>query len=190
MTENNLKPGSWKPSPAKRLEAGFRTVLETRMKGMPFLHPHVNVEAVGFRPWKHFWFGVMVTPWSMNFILAEGEVGAWKSVPEGQKVHYNFPAGCYDFISVKDDLLGEYQMCSLFSPLDPQITNHAFAIKVAEAAIDAIMQVDNDPPEEGQALVPEARPTLSEKVEAGLQKPVSRRALFHPNAKDEDEGEE
>ncbi len=39
----------------------------------------------------------MVTPWAINLILCEGEEGYWKSVPEGKKLHYQFPAGLYDF---------------------------------------------------------------------------------------------
>ena len=187
MPNDERRPGSWLGNPAERLEKGFETVRATRMKDMPFLHPGVKVQAVGFRPWRHFWFGVMVTPWSMNFILAEGEVGKWKSVPEGEKLHYAFPAGVYDFISVKDALLGEYQMCSLFSPLAPEITNHAFAVRVAQAAIEAIMQKDEAPEEQGEKLVPEQGPALSEKIETGLKKPVSRRSLFHPGAKPGDE---
>ena len=29
---------------------------------------------------------------------------------EGRRLHYPFPAGIYDFISVKDRILGEYQI--------------------------------------------------------------------------------
>lgn len=168
----------WKENPAQRLTKGFEEVFETRMKDMPFNHPKVHVEAVGFRRWQDYWFGVMVTPWSMNFILAEGRQGKWKSVQEGRKLHYNFPAGCYDFISVKDKLLGEYQMCSLFSPLAPEITDHNFAVAVASAAIDEIMKEDDAPEELGQQLVPETQP-LSQRVEEGLKKPVSRKEFFH-----------
>ena len=91
------------------------------------LHPRVHVQAVGFHKWKYFWLGIIVTPWCMNVILAKGQPSKWKSIPEGRRLHYPFPAGIYDFISVKDRILGEYQMCSLMSPLEEVVSDHDMA---------------------------------------------------------------
>ncbi len=181
---NNIKPGEtqgiWKENPSKRLEAGFKYIYRNRMNGLPFLHPKVKVHAIGFKKWTHFWFGVIVTPWAINLILCEGEEGFWKSVPEGKKLHYQFPAGLYDFISVKDKILGEYKMCSLLSPLE-EIKDDKMAIEVAFAALDEIMK-DEAPEEEGTPLVESKREinqeALAEAVEDTLNRPVSRRKIL------------
>ena len=170
----------WKPNPASRLEAGFKYIHQNRMKGLPFLHPKVKVHAVGFKKWTNFWLGVMVTPWAINLILCEGEEGYWKSVPEGKKLHYQFPAGLYDFISVKDKILGEYKMCSLLSPLE-EITDDQMAVEVAYAALDEIMK-DEQPEDEGTPMVESKREVEEEAVEKAventLSKPISRRSFF------------
>ncbi len=41
---------------------------------------------------------------------------AWRSIRAGEKQRYDFPAGRYDFIDAVDPIVGEYRMCSLFSP--------------------------------------------------------------------------
>ena len=109
------------------------------------LHPRVHVQAVGFHKWKYFWLGIIVTPWCMNVILAKGQPSKWKSIPEGRRLHYPFPAGMYDFISVKDRILGEYQMCSLMSPLEEVVSDHEMAVEIAKAALEELMKPEQEP---------------------------------------------
>ena len=109
------------------------------------LHPRVHVQAVGFHKWKYFWLGIIVTPWCMNVILAKGQPSKWKSIPEGRRLHYPFPAGIYDFISVKDRILGEYQMCSLMSPLEEVVSDHDMAVEIAKAALEELMKPEQEP---------------------------------------------
>ncbi len=94
----------------------FRLAHE-RMQGLAFVNPALDVEAVAFAPWQGHWLGVLVTPWFMNLILAPRDATAWTSLKPGEKRSYLFPAGAFDFIGAHDDVAGEYQMCSLFSPL-------------------------------------------------------------------------
>lgn len=128
----------------------------------------------------------MITPWAINLILAPGDLEKWKSVPSGKKLHYEFPAGLYDFISVKDEILGEYQMCSMISPLSTlEFQSHAFAVEVAEAILVEMMKPEGEP-EQGQELTPSPAPSepIGEKVEKILNKEVSRREMFtSPTAK-------
>ncbi len=51
------------PDPSLSLEQAFSAVAQ-RMQGLGFVNPALRVQAVGFEPWKGFWLGVMVTPWS------------------------------------------------------------------------------------------------------------------------------
>ena len=187
-TETITNNEPWEPSPAERLERGFTRIWQTRMMGLPMLHPRVQVQAVGFRRWKYFWLGIIVTPWCMNIILSKGQPSKWKSIPEGKRLLYPFPAGKYDFICVRDRILGEYQMCSLMSPLDEVITDHQMAVEVAQAALDELMKPEA-PPELGTpipAFTKEVDPEMIEKaVAATIEKPISRRAFLRPKNREE-----
>lgn len=169
----------WEPNPARRLEAGFRRIAKTRMAGLPICHPKVRCQAVGFAPWKYFWLGVMITPWSINLILSPGEKEKWKSVPEGRRLHYRFPAGIFDFISVHDKDLGEYQMCSMLSPLD-EIEDHSTAVSVAESILVELNKTESEEEEQGTpfAEVEAPKSDLSEVIQEKMEMPVTRRDLF------------
>lgn len=154
------------------------------------LHPRVHVQAVGFHKWKYFWLGIIVTPWCMNVILAKGQPSKWKSIPEGRRLHYPFPAGMYDFISVKDRILGEYQMCSLMSPLEEVVSDHEMAVEIAKAALEELMKPEQEP-ELGEpipAIQPEVDPEAIEKaVETVINRPISRRSFLRPKNTSEDQ---
>jgi [NiFe] hydrogenase assembly HybE family chaperone len=122
--------------PSPRLEAAFRAVAE-RMRGLSFVNPAVEVEAVGFAPWDAHWLGVMVTPWFMNLMLLPGDAAAWQAVAPGVKRRYAFPAGTYEFIGGHDPVIGDYQACSLFSPL-LEFADHPSARLVATLARAAL----------------------------------------------------
>ena len=129
------------PDPSAQLEQAFGAVV-TRMAGLPIVNGALAVEAVGFAPWQGHWLGVLVTPWFMNLILAPRDRAAWQPLAQGEKRAYRFPAGIYDFIGASDPLAGEYQMCSLFSPV-LQFDEQAAARMVAELARAALFDVAN-----------------------------------------------
>ena len=60
----------------------------------------------------------------------------------GEKRRYRFPAGAYDFIGAHDGAAGDYQMCSLFSPV-LQFDDQATARLVAELAREALFDAAN-----------------------------------------------
>lgn len=124
------------PDPSTQFAQAFR-VVAARMTGLPIVNGALAVEAVGFAPWQGHWLGVLVTPWFMNLILAPRDPAAWQPLAHGEKRAYRFPAGIYDFIGANDPLAGEYQMCSLFSPV-LQFDDQATARMVAELARAAL----------------------------------------------------
>ena len=130
-----------RPDPSARLVHAFRAAA-ARMAGLSFVNPALAVEAVGFVPWQGNWLGVLLTPWFMNLILAPRDLSAWESLPQGGKRRYRFPAGEYDFIGAHDDLAGEYQMCSLFSPV-LQFVDQETARLVAQLALEALFDAEN-----------------------------------------------
>lgn len=158
--------GAMIPDPSARLCEVFEKIGSTRMQGLPFLNPALRVEAVGFHPWQGFWLGVMVTPWLMNLMLLPRESERWPKAARGERLHYQFPAGNYDFIMAHDETVGEYMMCSLLSPVQ-QFEDHETARQVAEFALKALLESD------AAATPGEEKPqaTLQEK----MAKPMSKR---------------
>jgi [NiFe] hydrogenase assembly HybE family chaperone len=121
------------------LEATFRHIAQQRMAGVPILNPALSVEAVGFRPWDEHWLGVLVTPWFMNLWLMPRVVSRWQPIAAGASRHYVFPAGVFEFIGGFESTIGDYQACSLFSPMfdfDHQAGAHDTAAAALEALFD------------------------------------------------------
>ena len=149
------------PDPSPRLNAAYRAIAR-RMDGLDFVNPAIDVEAVAFAPWESHWLGVMVTPWCMNLMLLPRDASGWTSLPQGKKLRYVFPAGEFEFISSRDDAVGEYQMCSLISPV-LELPDHATACQVAELARAALLDPANAPvPEAPKAVkTPTFRPVRS-----------------------------
>lgn len=184
MSESAVSEVALLPDPSARLTAGFTAIRDTRMAGLPFLNPALGVEAVAFAPWEGRWLGVMVTPWFINLILAPQDPRAWTSVPALCKRRYLFPAGPFEFIGVEDELLGEYQMCSLFSPVH-EFADHATAIAIARAAREELFVAEHAIEEQGTpfpAPAPEEAaadaPGITEKLEAKLEQPMSKRGFL------------
>jgi [NiFe] hydrogenase assembly HybE family chaperone len=169
MTEPAPLPAE-RPSPAGALEALFRTILQEQMKDVPMLNPALGVEAVGFRPWSDHWLGVLITPWFMNLMLTPRVTSKWQAVAEGKSRHYVFPAGVFEFIGGRDPVLGDYQACSLFSPMF-DFANHQGAHDTAVAALDALFDVASREPAE----VSVARPTVGADPTATAPRAVSKR---------------
>ena len=131
-------PEALRPDPSGAFVNSFRAAA-ARMEGLVMVNPALSVEAVAFAPWQGHWLGVLITPWFMNLILAPRHIAAWPMVKPGDRHCHTFPAGTYDFIAAHDDVAGDYQMCSLFSPLlhfDDQETARLVAGLAREALFD------------------------------------------------------
>jgi [NiFe] hydrogenase assembly HybE family chaperone len=165
------------PDPSARLEAAFRSVAE-RMRGLAFVNPALAVEAVGFAPWKGYWLGVMLTPWSMNLVLAPREPAAWRALAAGEKRRYDFPAGSFDFISARDDAIGDHLVCSLFSPV-LEFADHDTARETAVQARAALFDGAHAEPREELPAAGAAAPGMLAEIAHTLDAPVSRRDLLH-----------
>ena len=182
-----------RPDPSASLVCSFRLVAQ-RMRGLNFVNAALDVEAIAFAPWQGHWLGVLVTPWFMNLILAPRDDTAWTHVKPGKQRTYNFPAGPYDFIGAHDDVAGEYQMCSLFSPLlhfDDQETARLVAGLAREALFDAAHAENAVAPVGNLSPAPasdarETRPLA--KLEAQLNAPQSKRDFLRARWTSDDRG--
>jgi [NiFe] hydrogenase assembly HybE family chaperone len=126
-----------RPSPASALEQRFEAVLQQQMQDLPMINRALRVEAVGFRPWSDHWLGILVTPWFMNLVLMPRLQARWQPIGERESRHYVFPAGVFEFIGGRDIALGDYQACSLFSPMF-EFADQGGARDTAIAALDAL----------------------------------------------------
>lgn len=120
---------------------------DTRMRDLPVYNPALSVfcsEPV-ITPCQHPLF-VVVTPWCMNLLLQHPELPAG-----GESFSLALPSGVYEFTASKDDLLGRYGICSLFSPMW-EFESQTVAEEVALNALDFIMQEENQSVSERQLL--------------------------------------
>ena len=163
------------PDPSPRLNEAFRAIAR-RMDGLNFVNPAIDVEAVAFAPWESHWLGAMVTPWCINLMLLPRDTSGWTSLPQGRKLRYAFPAGEYEFISSRDDAVGEYQMCSLISPV-LELPDHATARQVAELARAALLDPSNAPVPEAPRAAEDAelRPGPIAQIKEQAAAPMSKR---------------
>jgi len=185
MTES----GTLRSDPSARLERAFRAVHTEKMQSLAFVNPALRVEAVAFEPWRGYWLGVMLTPWSMNLMLTPRDPAAWRPLAVGEKRRYMLPAGEFDFISACAEDTGEYLTCSLFSPV-LEFADHASARETARLARAALFDARHAEPTDGPAGQPdlatrhgeqstEAAPGPIARAEAALHAPLSKRDLLH-----------
>ena len=124
---------------SRRLEEVFQGIYDTSMQDVPICNKELQVEAIAHGAFETEWLGVLVTPWCMNLmLLPTDETEGWDERKTGEKFTYTFPSGRYEFISGKDDNLGLYRMCSLFSPMY-EFSDHESALATAALALEAVM---------------------------------------------------
>ena len=112
------------------------------MQGLPFVHPDLLVEAVGFQVWQGGCLGVLVTPWFMNLMLLPGAGDSWATLRVGEKCSYALPSGTYEFVLGEEAGIGRYMSCSLFSPMQAFV-DHAAAVATADQVMVALMDPAN-----------------------------------------------
>ncbi|MCB1756555.1 MAG: [NiFe]-hydrogenase assembly chaperone HybE [Gammaproteobacteria bacterium] len=122
------------------LEACFNHILRTRMQGLPILNPALQVQAVGFRDWDNYRFGVLVTPWFMSLMLLP-QVEATNELTVGSKRTFVFPSGRYAFIAGMEEPIGRYFSCSLISPVF-ELDSQQQAVEVAVESLNLVMDQD------------------------------------------------
>lgn len=154
-------------NPTAALESVFRAIANGRMAGIPLLNPALAVEAVGFRPWRDDWVGVLVTPWFMSLICLPGADANWDTMASGSRQARELPAGDHEFLAAHEAGIGPYLSGSLFSPMF-DFPDMATARAVAAAVLDEVFT-----------------PAAPEGLAAKLEQPLSRRgflgALLRPS---------
>lgn len=119
-----------------RLVAAYRDIQRTAMIGMPICNDALSVEAVGFRECEGYVFGVIVTPWFLNLIVAPTDLSGFASGVSVTRLR--FPAGDVEFQISDLQGFGRLASCSLFSPMSDFADQQA-ARETAQAALDALL---------------------------------------------------
>lgn len=164
-----LRLHSEDPSPL--LEAAFRRIQAETMADVPILNPALQVEAVGFARWREHWLGIVITPWFMNLVLVPGAAESWQSVSPGQRLFRKFPSGDFAFLGSDEPEVGEFQSCSLFSPM-AQFADQAGACEVALAALEALQR------ESAPAPLAPSEEAFEDPKQAALERPMSKREFL------------
>jgi [NiFe] hydrogenase assembly HybE family chaperone len=122
------------------LVACFEHIAETRMRGLPIVHPLIRVEAVGFRSLDaESALGVLITPWFMNLVklprVAQCE-------PKGVGEKWLLPVGeqRIELIGAYEPGIGQFACSSLYSPL-LQFVNHDVALLTAREAMTGLVRL-------------------------------------------------
>ena len=142
----------WTQSPERFFETGFSKIAQTRMKGLPVNNPRLCVRAFGFERIGNDWMGCVVTPWSILVVLACGNRSTWQHVPTTKVRRVDLLSGEYEFIGMNDSILGEYQACSLMSPLS-ELPDQRTAEAIAQHAWWLMRQPQTTEPSSSEELV-------------------------------------
>ena len=167
-----------RPSPAGALRHAFEIVHRDRMRDVPVLNPVLSVETVGFRPWREHWLGILITPWFMNLVLMPRVPAAWQPIGERETRHHVFPAGVFEFIGAREQTIGDYQACSLFSPMfefADQREARATALAALDALFDPASRESIGPP---PASTPAAAPAAPADASASNPPSLSKREFL------------
>lgn len=137
------------------LTSVFDLIGDTRMRGMPFLHPALRVEAVAFEAVEDGAFGILITPWFMNLIWLPFDDAA--ALPVGATRVRQCGGERLEFIGAREASFGAYEMCSLFSPMS------AFADQEAarETAGEVLRLLRLPPPQPDVPRAPSRRAFLT-----------------------------
>lgn len=108
------------PDPSAALAQAYNRIAHTRMAGLPMCNPALGVEALGFGRLRlgedeAGWLGVLVTPWCMNLVWQADDAARLARV--GRTRVHRLGSDDYAFIGAREDEVGAWEACSLFSPM-------------------------------------------------------------------------
>lgn len=115
------------------LEAAFRTIAQTRLRGLPMLNPALAVQAVDFEVADGHALGVLVTPWFMNLVRLPLDADAGV-LPLGESAPREIGGHRFDFLGAHEHTVGAFEACSLFSPM-AGFADQAAAVATARAVL-------------------------------------------------------
>jgi len=138
MQEPNKKIVAYK----QKLIAVYENIYQHRMNDIPVCNHKLKVNVTDFIQLEFGYLTVLVTPWFMNLVLLPVKQDEWNELEILSKQMHHFPSGRYEFVVGKEDELGIYQSCSLFSPMF-EFADLSAAIETAEIILKELMNEEN-----------------------------------------------
>ena len=151
--------------PTDAVEQAFFRIQRDQMIDVPILNPALSVQAIDFQRWQGHWLGIVVTPWCMSILLLPGSTENWVSTGENKRRFVKFPAGDFAFLGSAEVELGEYQSCSLFSPMG-KFATQLQATMTARASLIGLL------------TTPQSAPAEKPKANKGAEEPSLARRRF------------
>jgi [NiFe] hydrogenase assembly HybE family chaperone len=172
VSDPHVDPGAadW----CRRFEEAFRRIHRQRMADIPILNPALAVEAVGFECKDDARVGVLVTPWFMNLVC----VPDMESAPSGETRARTFACGTLEFLGAREEGLGGFEACSLFSPMF-EFSTQADAVEVAREVLKVIDRPVPEPLAPVRPERPDGRHALD--LAQSLDRRGFLRAAFGPD---------
>lgn len=130
------------PNPASRIESAFEQIAQTRMRDLPLSNPRLRVAAVGFRPWQSGWIGVLVTPWGINLLQLPSHDAPFPPANADAVIEVALPGAIIPFMPARLDTLGEFRLCSLFSPAQ-QFADQETALATARETLRLLFEPEH-----------------------------------------------
>lgn len=117
------------------LRSAFCRIQAEHMQDVPLLNPALTVATVGFRYWKSYCLGVLITPWMMKLVGIPMQLQSLAQV----EVIWQFPSG--EYVLLHDTLpeVGSYYSVSLFSPMC-EFRDQAQAKATATAVMESLFE--------------------------------------------------
>ncbi|BAL26081.1 [NiFe]-hydrogenase assembly chaperone HybE [Azoarcus sp. KH32C] len=132
----------WHDDPSGALLRHFRHVSETRMAGLPFLNPNVEVCVAGCERLQGDWLAAVVTSWSIQLVLLPGGGALWRDTAAGVRRTLGLPVGELVFIGEESDdadaALPAFLYCPLVSPID-DVVGTEVACAIATDALATVL---------------------------------------------------
>lgn len=117
------------------LDSAFHRIQSERMRDVPILNPALTVATVGFRHWKTYCLGVLITPWMMKLV---GLPVQMQSLVQAEVI-WRFPSGEYALVHDALPEVGSYYSLSLFSPMF-EFRDQAQAEETATAVMQGLFE--------------------------------------------------
>lgn len=130
---------AWPHDPSPAVQAHFADVAATRMAGLPFVNPAIDVAVAGCRRVAGDWLAALVTPWCIALVLLPGGGVLWQDGVAGERRRVRLPAGELVFVvDAGEARLPAFQYCPLVAPLH-ELADTAAALQIARDAFAAAL---------------------------------------------------
>lgn len=131
---------AWPHDPSSVVRAHFAHVAATRMAGLPFVNPAIEVCVAGCRRIEGDWLAALVTPWCIALVLLPGGGALWQDGAAGERRRVRLPAGELVFVVDAGEAgLPAFQYCPLVAPL-LDVADTAAAQQIACDALATALQ--------------------------------------------------